>query len=402
MPALRTPRVRTRLVNPTAPPVTAPTLTFYPATTAALRPVAPPGRGLHRATDTGTISLYDGGAWRDFDAGAELPSGGGAGDLLTGAGTWAQRGDVLQGMFADVGVANILALLGAARTTYGHTWERPSPSSVPAGSVFICSDDLAEQVSSGVALSAGVAASGWMRRLPNGLGPGRAALAGAPPRVYAESINLAAYTIGNVALAAMWTWDGSQPSSFGFSEIAMIGDSSNELRGIHVAYVTNGANTDLAVFTAGTFTVLIPSANLLAGAIGLHAIAIEPVDASGHKWRFSYDGSAVADVAMASPYVAPNSTDAVGLGSRPDGIVYLNGRAIELAVWGSLLSGADLVALATLPATPTYELPESASTGAAAIRVQACRYDPIVSPTAMPARGLVKVTVAPGTTKVTL
>lgn len=64
MPALRTPRVRTRLANPSAPPVEVSTLAWYSPTTAALRPPAPPGRGVHRATDTGAISLFDGGAWR--------------------------------------------------------------------------------------------------------------------------------------------------------------------------------------------------------------------------------------------------------------------------------------------------------------------------------------------------
>jgi hypothetical protein len=60
-----------------------------------------------------------------------------------------------------------------------------------------------------------------------------------------------------------------------------------------------------------------------------------------------------------------------------------------------------ILALATLPGTPTYELPESASTGAAAIRVQASRYDPTHA--VLSARGISKsFTIAASTRKVTL
>jgi len=222
--------------------------------------------------------------------------------------------------------------------------------------------------------------------------------------VYAETLPLSGYTIGNVTLAAMWTWDGTVTGGFG--EFATLGQRDDATRGIHLVYVTNGSNTDLVAYTNGTAAVLLTSVNLLGGAVGPHSLAIAPVDAvdaSGHKWRFSYDGSTVADKVMGTTYVAPSATDALGLGARPDGVLYLNGRAIELAVWGSLLSNANILALATLPATPTYELPESASTGAAAIRVQACRYDPIMSATTMPARGVGKaITIASGVTKVTL
>ena len=85
-------------------------------------------------------------------------------------------------------------------------------------------------------------------------------------------------------------------------------------------------------------------------------------------------------------------------------MVFNYGLAIELALWGSKLLSPDILALATLPATPTYELPESASTGAAPIRIQACRYDPQTSLTAMPARGLPKLLTVDSatTTKVTL
>ena len=330
-----------------------------------------------------------------------MPGGGGA--TLSDA-TPAALGTAAAGVSTAASRADHVheAPTGGGSATLGHSWERPAPATVPAGPVAINTDDLTEQAPTGLAVSAGVVATGWMQRLPSGFGDGRAALAGNPPRAYAESIDLSAYTIGAVSLAALWTWDGTQPSSYGISEVITFGDRNDENRGIHVAYVPNGGNTNLVAYSHGVATVLVASANLLAGAVGLHALAIAPVDASGHKWRFSYDGAAVADVAMGASYAPPSSSDAIGVGSRPDGLIYLNGRFVELSVWGSLLSDANLLALATLPGTPTYELPESASTGAAAIRVQACRYDPAY---ALPllARGVSKpFTVAISTSKVNL
>lgn len=330
---------------------------------------------------------------------ADEPAG--AALIGDGAGSVEITSADVSAFLAAANAAAARAALGVTSTTLGHRWERPAPASVPAGSIFIDTDDLTEQVSSGLAVSAGVAATGWMRRLPSGLGSGRAGLAGTPARAYADSLNLSALTIGAVTVAALWTWDGTQPATYGLSTIVSIGQRDNQTRGIHLAYVTNGANTDLVAYSGGGAAVLLASANLVAGAVGLHAIALAPVNASGHKWRFSLDGAAVADIAIGATYSAPSSSDSIGVGARPDGLIYLNGRFIELGVWGSLLSNADILALATLPGTPTYELPESASTGAAAIRVQACRYDPAHA--VLPARGISKpLTVASSTSKVTL
>jgi hypothetical protein len=295
------------------------------------------------------------------------------------------------------------AVSGLGAGSIGHSWERPSPVTAGPGATFIDSDDLTEQVSTGLAASAGVAPSGWMRRLASGLGAGRAGIGSSlmAARISASSLDLDAYTIGAVTVAALWTWDGTQPSSYGLSEIVTLGDANNEARGVHIVYATNGANTDLRAYSNGVATTLIASANLLPGAVGPHALAIAPLDSGGHKWRFSYDGSAVADVAMGASYVAPSSSDSLSFGARTDGIIHLNGLAVDLAIWGSLLSSANLLALATL--TGTYELPESASTGLAAIRVQACRYDPVTSPTTLRARGLsAAMTVGTYATKVTL
>ncbi len=270
----------------------------------------------------------------------------------------------------------------SAPATLGHSWERPAPASVAAGTSFICIDDLTEQVSTGLAVSSGVAASGWAQRLPTGLGAGRAGLVG---RAYVDSIDLSAYAIGVTTLACLYQWDGITPGSF--IEVVSFGDRADEQRGIHVLLVANGANTDLVAWTGEAATVLLASVNLMSGAAGLHSVAIAPVNGSGHKWRFSYDGSAVADVAMTANYVAPSASDSIGFGARADGAAPLTGKALDLAVWGSLLSNADILALATLPATPTYEIPESASTGAAVIMIQARRFDPRIVQT-LPARGL--------------
>ena len=307
---------------------------------------------------------------------------------------------------ADAAAAR--AAIGAGGTTLGHLWERPAPASVALGSTFISSDDLTEQVSSGVAVTSATITSGWMQRIPSGIGAGRAAISGGAgqARIFANSLDLSPYTVGQTTLAVLFTWDGTQPASYGISEVAMIGDYNNNTRGIHIWYVTNGGNTDLAAVTNGVTTVLVTSANLLANAVGLHALVVAPVTVGPLQYfRFSYDGSVVADVPLPvlSPYVAPNTSDAIALGSRGDGLVYLNGQAIELAVWGSLLSSANILALATLPATPTYELPESASTGAAQILVSVSRYDPRTSATTMSARGVSKpLTVSSAVTKVTL
>ena len=332
--------------------------------------------------------------------------GGGAGASLSDA-TPAALGTAAAGVATSASRADHVhqAPAPSAAGSIGHSWERPSPTTAGPGATFVDTDSLTELVSTGLVVAPGVAASGWMQRLPSGVGAGRAGLAGAVGRrAYAESLDLDAYVIGGVTVAVLFTWDGTQPSTYSLSEVVTFGDRNNDDRGIHILFVTNGANTDLKVFSNSGGATLVASANLLPGAVGLHCLVVAPVDVAGiHKWRFSYDGSVVADVTMGAAYVAPSSSDSISLGARTDGLIYLNGSPIELAVWGSLLSSADILALATLPGTPTYEIPESASTGAAAIRVQASRYDPITSVTTMRARGLsTALTVSTGTTKVTL
>lgn len=298
----------------------------------------------------------------------------------------------VSGFLAAADAAAARAAIGVASTTLGHLWERPAPASVALGSTFISSDDLSEQVSSGVVVSPATITSGWMQKIPSGVGAGRAGLVG---RAYVNSVDLSAYTIDNTTVACLFQWDGLVPSTT-YSEIVTLGDNTNEAVGVHVLLQANGANTDLRAYVSNLGTTLLPSINLLPGSAGLHALTIAPINDTVNKWRFSYDGSPVADIVMTGPYVTPG-TNSIGFGGRPDGNFPLSGKAIEMAVWsGPTLSNANILALATLPATPTYELPESASTGAAAIMLQARRFDPLTSAT-LPARGVATALTVVGT-----
>ena len=90
---------------------------------------------------------------------------------------------------------------------------------------------------------------------------------------------------------------------------------------------------------------------------------------------------------MGAAYVTPSTTDSVGFGSRYNGTNPFLGQVLDMMVWKGLVSSANMALLTTLPATPTYALPESPATGAATIRVQANRWDPAF-PTTLRARGL--------------
>lgn len=310
-----------------------------------------------------------------------------------GAGSVQQTSADVSGFLAAANSAAARTAIGVAGTTLGHLWERPAPASVALGATFISSDDLTEQVSSGVVVSPATIASGWMQRIPSGIGAGRAGLVGS---AFVNSVDLSAYTINATTVACLFEWDGLVPSTT-YSEIVTLGDGTNEAVGVHVLLQANAGNTDLMAYTANLGTVLIPNVNAALNAVGLHAIVIAPVINSGHKWRFSYDGSVVAEVAInGGAYVAPG-TNSIAFGRRPDANFPLSGKVIEMAVWSApTLSNANILALATLPATPTYELPESASTGAATIMLQARRFDPRTSAT-LPARGVATALTVVGT-----
>jgi hypothetical protein len=369
------------------------------------------GAGLPAATGSGEVPISTGAGTTyvasPFGAEVGIALGGLIGSVAgktvigDGAGSVATTSADVSALLAAANASAARAAIGVAGTTLGHLWERPAPASVALGSTFISSDDLTEQVSSGAAVTPATITSGWMQRIPSGIGAGRAGLVG---RAYVNSVDLSAYVIDATTIACLFEWDGLVPAST-YSEVLTLGDGTNEAVGVHVLLQANAGNTDLMAYTANLGTVLISNVNAALNAVGLHAIVIAPVINSGHKWRFSYDGSPVAEVAInGGAYVAPG-TNSISFGGRADGSFPLSGKVIELAVWSTPavapapavpLSNANILALATLPATPTYELPESASTGAATIMLQARRFDPRTSAT-LPARGVATALTVVGT-----
>lgn len=264
----------------------------------------------------------------------------------------------------------------------GRSWQRPDPVAAGGGSRWMESDSLVGYTSSGLA------APGWAVELGGAsYGSDRAGLQINSGTVVATGLDFSSYTTGNTTLAVLFDWDG--PSGT-YSAIGCLGDATTGTSGLQVYFKPNGANLDLIAITGsgGGQTVLTSFAPASALAVGLHAVSIAPVVVGGvHKWRWSFDGSSAADTAMTANYVAPTSSTALGFGCRADGNFPLIGKAVDMILWGSLLGSGDLAALTTLPSTPTYLLPESASTGAGAIRVQANRFNPEL-PLVLLARGL--------------
>lgn len=261
---------------------------------------------------------------------------------------------------------------GSVAFTTGHAWERPDPVVAGGGAQFLDSDSLVAYTSSGQTTP------GWGVQL--GLatfGNDRAGLRlNTTGVIYESAIDLSAYTIGATTLALLFSWTGPIAT---FATLTIAGDTAAAgVNGISVYLKKNGADIDLVVFTGAgglstTLKTFAPAATLTAG---LHAVCLAPVSVTGtHYWRWSFDGSVTVDTAMTANYVAPTTSASVTMCSRIDALFPLPGTAHDLILWGSLLSNADIAAEATLPLVPTYRLPESASTGAGNIRVEANRYD---------------------------
>lgn len=288
---------------------------------------------------------------------------------------------------------------GSMPYSAGHSWERLAPGTAGGGARFVDVDSLQTYASSGQAVP------GWGVELPSGLGTDRAGLDISGGSVYRQSLDLSAYPIDACTLAVLFSWAGPIAS---FATLFIFGDNNSTVgtSGASVYLKANGVNFDIVVFGhaagSGTFTTLnaapIPAASLAAG---LHAFCLAPVNVSGtHKWRWSLDGSAAVDTPMAANYVTPITSGLLGVCTRHDGAYRLPGALHDFCAWPSTLSGANMAALTTLPGTPTYRLPESAATGAAAIRAEAARYD-ATFPLVLPVRGLpVPLTVDAGVRKV--
>lgn len=259
----------------------------------------------------------------------------------------------------------------------GHSWERLAPATAGGAARFLDTDSLQAYTSSGQA------SPGWGVELPGGLGPDRASLT-TTSGILTTGVDLSGYAINSLTIAALIYWGG--PIVGTYAAVVTFGNNATGTRGCLVYFKQNGGNVDLIAqggVGAGE-TVLVASAN---PSVGLHAVAVAAINSGGNKWRYSYDGSAAADVAMTAAYVTPTSTDSFAVGCSGSASLPLPGKVCDVCVWQSTISGADLAALTTLPGTPTYRLPESASTGAAQIRAEANRYD-ATFPLVLPVRGL--------------
>lgn len=249
----------------------------------------------------------------------------------------------------------------------GHSWERTSAASAGAGARFL-------NVDTGViTVSSGDDAIGWYVELG---GPNlRDTCALQSSTGYVQAVgDLSAFTLGNTTLAALFYWAGDTGHPYYFP--AALGWRP---RGIIVGIKSSGTDWLLVCFQ-GTDSVLatIPKASF---ATGWHAIAVAAVShdfgaGAVDAWAFSLDGSAVAYAAMAAAYIAPNNGDPLTMGATDWTDSPLNGASAELACWTSALTGAQMAALSTIPATPTCKLPITSAMGVPEVWIQASRYDP--------------------------
>ena len=272
---------------------------------------------------------------------------------------------------------------GGDSMTTDHSWNRPAPTAVDAGARFFSIDDLTIQMSTGVAAAAATDGSGWVQELPSGLAADRCGLT--PGTISAQSLDLTGYALGSLTMAVLFKPSGTL-SGGAVGCIGALGDTTSGTRGLALFLKESSGTIDILAYTGiGPSVTTIVTNAFSAANTALHAVAVAAV--AGNLWRVSVDGAAVADVPMATAYAAPSTTDSVGFGSRFNSTNPFLGQVIDMMVWQSLVSSADMALLTTLPATPTYALPESPATGAATIRVQANRWDPGF-PTTLRARGL--------------
>ena len=293
----------------------------------------------------------------------------------------------------DLHISGNLTIDGAYpnSTTMGHSWERPDPVTAGIGAVFINTDDGGEYISAGTAATNGVPLSGWMRRLPSGMAPTRAALINTnlqdPVYPYAPVVGLQAVTTDKIVLSVLSTnnctfamhyyWNGT-PSlvPYYYDVLLNYGVNNNfatyggaaafyfQAGGagpISLVLCANSANTDIIS--------VVPAAS------GYYTLVFAPVTVTGsHYWRWSYNGSAAVDTPMTNPYVAPSAYNYFQAWGRGDNAVHFGGKGIDMAVWTTLLSGSDMAILSNPPAG-TYGLLETANTGPAVIRIEANRFD---------------------------
>lgn len=252
----------------------------------------------------------------------------------------------------------------------GHSYDRLAAATAGGGARFL------DQASLQAYTSSGDATVGWGVELPGGLGPDRAGLVTNAGLITA-TVDLSALVADGFMLAALYTVSSVAAEGY------VVGTQSGAITsGIFVVSRT----TDVVAISNGT-VVALPG---ITPTVGLHSICVAPVFHSGsYWWRYSYDGGTTAEVAMGTTYAAPTTTAGFGAFCRAD-TAALRGQGHDLAIWlgtpPTVASGL-MATIATLPGTPTYRLPVSATTGVPAIRVEANRYDPTF-PLVLPASGL--------------
>ena len=272
---------------------------------------------------------------------------------------------------------------GGAATTMGHSWERPDPVTAGIGAVFINTDDGGEYISSGTAATNGVPLSGWMRRLPSGMAPTRAALRSSnnPTVVLAittDKIVLSPLTTNNCSFAMHYYWNGNTAAVPSYTDTLLNYGQNISFSDGAAAYYYQAGGTGpiyLALHTNGASTYIGAAVPAVAG---YNTLVFAPVTEKGsHYWRWSYNGSAAVDTPMTNPYVGPSAYNYFQAWGRGDNVLYFGGKGIDMAVWTTLLDGADMAILSNPPAG-TYGLLETANTGPAVIRIEANRFDPAV------------------------
>ena len=282
---------------------------------------------------------------------------------------------------------------GGAATTLGHSWERPDPVTAGIGAVFINTDDGGEYISSGTAATNGVPLSGWMRRLPSGMAPIRAALVNSylwvdtafVSGISTDKINLIPILTSNSCTFAMhYYWNGNTAAAPYYVDLMLnYGQDNNFADGASAFYYQPGGTGPiyLDLYTNGASTYVISGVPAVAG---YHTLVFAPVSYGGnHYWRWSYDGSTTVDTPMAKPYIGPLTYNEFEAWGRNDGYVHFGGKGIDMAVWTTLLTDADMAILSNPPAG-TYGLLETAYTGPATIRIEANRFDPRIDTYGLP------------------
>ena len=313
------------------------------------------------STTPGQVATHSGGTL------AARPASPAAGDtyaVTTGAQTGARYTCFVTGSWE-----------GTVPFATGHSYERLAPATAGGGARFLDVDSLQLYTSSGDD------AVRWGVELPGGLGPDAAGLTHNAGTIVSASTSLSGLAINTMTVACVFDWVG--PGS-GYATLFSVGNRST---GSIEAFVRRvGGDDRLIAYNFGASTPETTLTTFVGGLpAGIHRVTLAPI--TGNLWRWSFDGSAVADTAMASTWAALPASAPIGVGTSAIPDSPLLGRSIAVAIWPSLLSSSDIDALATAPSPETYRLAVSASTGVPQIHAEANRYDPTF-PLVLPARGL--------------